>query len=537
MATYLSPGVYVEEVDRGSKPIQGVGTAVAAFVGFTAQPPADDPGDLSPRLVTNWGQYTSLFGDFVDGALLPHAVYGYFNNGGGSCYVVRVPHAGAEADRPRLALPSASKRELETLRVEPLQEGALEVVIETSASADAGDGDDDGGESGSAGSSPSPTFTLKVRRDGREVESFSDLTFSRGARNVEKVVNEESQYVRVEAPPAQGVAAAERIPPAGVHSLEPTPPRSAAASSSDFAGDAAERTGISGLVIADEVTMVAVPDLVTAAARDGEIDLDMFKAVQTAVIDHCEAVGSRMAILDAPPHMKPQEVKEWRSEVAMYDARFATMYYPWLTVANPGSGSGGNGAASQLTVPPCGHVAGVWARNDSTRGVWKAPANEIVRGALDVETKITKGEQDLLNPIGINCIRPFGTRGIRIWGARTLSSDPSWRYVNVRRLFNFIEASIEGGTQWVVFEPNDLDLWQRVKRTVNAFLMGLWRQGALMGPTPGEAFYVKCDEETNPPESVDEGKLVVEIGVAPVKPAEFVIFRISQWQGGSEASE
>jgi phage tail sheath protein FI len=161
----------------------------------------------------------------------------------------------------------------------------------------------------------------------------------------------------------------------------------------------------------------------------------------------------------------------------------------------------------------------------------------VVRGALNVETKVTSREQELLNPNGINCIRPFGTRGIRVWGARTLSSDASWRYVNVRRLFTYIEESILRGTQWIVFEPNDLDLWQRVKRTINAFLIGLWRQGALLGATPEQAFYVKCDAETNPAESIDEGRLTVEIGIAPVKPAEFVIFRISQWQGGASTAE
>jgi hypothetical protein len=161
----------------------------------------------------------------------------------------------------------------------------------------------------------------------------------------------------------------------------------------------------------------------------------------------------------------------------------------------------------------------------------------VVRGALNVATPITMEEQGPLNQVGINCIRTFGTSGIRLWGARTLSSNPSWRYVNVRRLFNFIEQSIERGTQWVVFEPNDFDLWQRVKRTLYSFLIGLWRQGALVGATPAQAFYIKCDEETNPPESVDEGKLVVEVGIAPVKPAEFVIFRVSQWQAGATTAE
>ena len=282
--------------------------------------------------------------------------------------------------------------------------------------------------------------------------------------------------------------------------------------------------------------MIAVPDLVTVASRNGEVDLGLYQAVQMALIDHCESARSRMALLDAPPGMGPQRVQEWRREV-MYDAMFATLFYPHIEIANPLAERNGNGEDKRLTVPPSGHVAGIWARNDATRGVWKAPANEVVRGALNVETPITMREQGPLNLDGINCIRTFGTAGIRLWGARTLSSNPSWRYINVRRLFTFVEQSIERGTQWVVFEPNDKDLWERVKRTLYAFLVGLWRQGALVGTTPAQAFYVKCDEETNPPDQVDQGQLVVEVGIAPVKPAEFVIFRVSQWQTSAGAAE
>ena len=174
-------------------------------------------------------------------------------------------------------------------------------------------------------------------------------------------------------------------------------------------------------------------------------------------------------------------------------------------------------------------MAGIWARNDGTRGVHKAPANEVIGGAIDVEFQITIGEQDGLNPVGINCIRAFPGRGIRVWGARTLSSDPEWRYLNIRRLFNMIEKSIDNGTQWVVFEPNDFSLWQKIVRNVSAFLKMQWRDGALFGATPEQAFFVKCDEETNPQEARDLGMVTTEIGIAPVKPAEFVIFRISQW--------
>jgi phage tail sheath protein FI len=182
-------------------------------------------------------------------------------------------------------------------------------------------------------------------------------------------------------------------------------------------------------------------------------------------------------------------------------------------------------------------MCGVYARVDSERGVHKAPANEIVRGALGLKYNITKGEQDILNPKGINCIRAFPNRGIRVWGARTISSDASWRYINVRRLFNMVEQSIELGTQWAVFEPNDHKLWKRITRDISAFLMRLWRQGALFGKTPEEAFYVKCDEETNPPEVIDAGQLICEIGMCPVKPAEFVIFRIGQMPSGGDVSE
>ncbi len=275
--------------------------------------------------------------------------------------------------------------------------------------------------------------------------------------------------------------------------------------------------------------MLAVPDLM-AVYQKGLIDLEGVQAVQAAMIAHCELMGDRVAILDAPPGLNAQQVREWRVDKVGYDSKYATLYWPWIKVFDPISGQG-------MHVPPSGHMAGIWARTDDTRGVHKAPANEIVRGALSLELQITKGEHDQLNPVGINCIRSFPGRGIRVWGARTLSSDPAWRYLNVRRLFNYIEESILEGTQWVVFEPNDLNLWQRVKRTINAFLARVWLDGALFGATPGEAFWVKCDGENNTSETIDAGQLIVEIGIAPVKPAEFVIFRIAQFSGGASLTE
>jgi phage tail sheath protein FI len=275
--------------------------------------------------------------------------------------------------------------------------------------------------------------------------------------------------------------------------------------------------------------MLSVPDLM-AVYQAGNIDLEGLQAVQLAMIAHCELMGDRVAILDAPPGLNAQQVKEWRIDKAGYDSKYATLYWPWIKVFDPLSG--------QATyVPPSGHMGGIWARSDDTRGVHKAPANEVTLGVNGVAFQVTGAEHDQLNPSGINCIRAFPGRGIRVWGARTLSSDPAWRYLNVRRLFNYVEESIFEGTQWVVFEPNDIRLWGRVKRTINAFLLRVWRDGALFGATPDQAFFVKCDAENNPPEARDAGQLVVDIGIAPVKPAEFVVFRIAQFSGGATVEE
>ncbi|HEY0699775.1 MAG TPA: phage tail sheath subtilisin-like domain-containing protein, partial [Micromonospora sp.] len=368
-------------------------------------------------------------------------------------------------------------------------------------------------------------FNLLVKRAGRVVESFEGVTTKRGRDNVISTVREKSKLITLTetAPAGQlsrpGTGEVALTPP------EPAPAAPARIGPEEYVGEAAERTGFSGLEAIDEVTMVAVPDLMGAYQR-GAIDLDSVKAVQLAMIDHCQLMGDRMAILDPPPGLSPQQVKEWRTDQAGYDSRYATLYYPWIRIADLRTGA-------DLFVPPSGHVAGIWARNDANRGVHKAPANEGVRGAVTLETQLTRTEQELLNPIGINCLRSFPGRGILVWGARTLSSDPAWRYLNVRRLFNYLEESILAGTQWVVFEPNDHALWARIRRTISAFLVMEWRRGALFGLTPDEAFFVKCDDETNPAESIDLGQVVCQIGVAPVKPAEFVVFQLKQLSGGT----
>ncbi|MGZ4572193.1 MAG: phage tail sheath family protein [Blastococcus sp.] len=266
----------------------------------------------------------------------------------------------------------------------------------------------------------------------------------------------------------------------------------------------------------DEIAVVAVPGATT-------------DDVQNAVLDHCENphLQDRFAVLDG---RRTTEATRDAVQGGTRDSSYGALYHPWLQVYDPVSNA-------RLTVPPSGYVAGVFARVDTERGVHKAPANEVIRGALDVVTAVSREDQAGLNPEDINVIRRFGGN-VTIFGARTLAGkeDPEWRYVSVRRLFLFLRDSINAGVQWTVFEPNDAALWGKLRRNVGAFLTNVWRSGALVGATPQEAFFVRCDETLNPPEVQALGQVVVEIGVAVVRPAEFVIFRISQWAGPAAAA-
>lgn len=307
-----------------------------------------------------------------------------------------------------------------------------------------------------------------------------------------------------------------------------------------IAGDERNRTGITALETVDDVKIVAAP---------GFCDLLSYEAI----ISHCKKMGNRFAILDAPQQVddidrlkvvgiigagsgeagESGENNPSSGGLRAPECDCAAYYFPWITGRDP-MASGG----VTVKMPPSGHIAGIYSRTDATRGVYKAPANEPVRGALGVCYKVTPQEQGELNRAGVNCIRYFSDSGIRVWGARTLAGDSSeWKYISVRRLFYMIEESIGSGTRWAVFEPNDLRTWKTIVRDIKAFLTLLWRDGALKGDTPEQAFFVKCDAETNPPEVIDAGRLVTEIGIAPVKPAEFIIFRIGQWVGGPDTEE
>lgn len=404
MATsYRTPGIYVEEVPSGPRPIEAVGTSIVGFIGIA---PDADAHTNKAIAITSWLQFLKEFAsDKTESTHLAQAVFGFFQNGSGLCYVVNIGKNGSIAD------------------------------------------------SGKAG-----------------------------------------------------------------------------------------REGVSVLETIDEIAIVAAPGYTDAASYE-------------AILSHCEKMKDRVAILDAPREInslddltkvatpsskqKSQDDEKETSgknngkaqgaRARKSDKGFGAYYFPWIVIQDPLS------PKNMVSAPPSGHIAGVYARVDSARGVHKAPANESLNGALDLRYRVTREEQGNLNINSVNCIRFFPGQGIRVWGARTLADSGSeWRYINVRRLFNMIEESIARSTSWVVFEPNDATLWNSIKRDVSSFLTMLWRQGALKGATPEEAFFVKCDAETNPPDVIDAGMVVTVIGIAPVKPAEFVIFRIGQSESGAQ---
>jgi phage tail sheath protein FI len=376
-------------------------------------------------------------------------------------------------------------------------------------------------EDPAAGEGADQTYTVRVSA-GAEKEEFPGLSLKKGRNNLATKVNAQSKLIKIEETGAS-LPEAQRVPAAGSYKLSAPSIDPSKVKPTHFEGDVARRKGMGGLAAVDEITMVVMPDIMTLASDNGD-DVQI-RDLQGKMIAHCENAGDRMAILDCPPDMLPQEILEWRMNTAGYDSKFAALYYPWIEVQNPLTNQ-------PMMIPPSGHVAGLWCRTDGQRGVHKAPANEVVMGANGLGFQVTHAEQGGLNKVGINCIRSFPGRGIRVWGARTLSSDPEWRYINVRRLFNFVSESIMEGTQWSVFEPNDEKLWIQLRIAAANFLTRVWSDGALFGSTPAEAFYVKCDSETNPPEVIEAGQVICEIGIAPVKPAEFVVFRLSQFSGG-----
>ncbi|MCP5107168.1 MAG: phage tail sheath family protein [bacterium] len=524
MPEYLSPGVYVEEFEIGPKPIEGVGTSTAGFLGMTER------GPLKPRLVTSYSQFANLYEGFIKDSLTAYAVEGFFKNGGQRCFIGRVARAGA--DEAELANP---------LSVKTVGPGAFgnraAIRIENASSGDANlfklmvaywSGTlPDLAEAGADDEEIAKNLR-DLLESADKLEVFDNLSFEeKSADNVIKKVNGISTLIEI---PEDTVIDARPANTAGAFMVALAGGNDGAENltRSDMRGNPAavpgKRTGLTAFSEVDEIAILYAPDMYspifTAGGRQSLVD---------DILTQCEILKDRFAILDIPE--SSSVISDLSISTApLRPSKYGAVYYPWIKVLDPLT-------RRKKSIPPGGYMAGIYARSDNERGVHKAPANEIVRGALDLEFQITKGEQDILNPRHINCIRFFPGRGIRVWGARTTILDSLWKYINVRRLFIYIEESIEEGTQWVVFEPNDHRLWDRVIQTITQFLTRVWKDGALMGTTPEEAFFVKCDRNTMTQDDIDNGRLICVIGIAPVKPAEFVIFRIAQWQGGSAVTE
>jgi len=663
MPEYLSPGVYVEEIEIGAKPIEGVSTSTVGFLGEAER------GHTTPRLVTSWSEYQRVYGSYFGSTkYLPYAVEGFFRNGGKRCYISRVVKSGdTSAVSATLKLKANAQNALTLeaigegdwgnrvgIKIQPGSMNGFKlglfywkqalaslydpdtdnktkprpVIAEVfdnlsmdesspdyyekrvngisnliKISLQAGDSGDSPelGHKGTAQAGTSSGITLtseasaaddtyngmeikivdgtgkgQIRKindyagdtkeaavdsdwetnpdDTSEYHIYSPIMFLEGGADslahkgsaqsgaadsitlASDASSENDAYngMQVKITGGTGEGQVREITDytgssnrATVDSDWDTNPDNTSEYlvfdkelvlsdyeriDTDFPGG---RKGLTGFKEIDEISVIYSPNAQAVSGLTGSL------------ISHCELLKDRFVIIDAEMSSANISNLDPRSE---NETKYGAFYYPWIKIIDPETGL-------KILTPPGGHIAGIYARSDTERGVHKAPANEKVRGTIDLEFKINKAEQDILNPKGVNVIRSFPGRGRLVWGARTLSSDSLWKYINVRRLFLFLEESIEEGTQWVVFEPNDEKLWSRVKQTITQFLTRVWKDGALMGTTPEEAFFVKCDRTTMTQDDIDNGRLIVLIGVAPVKPAEFVIFRIAQWQGGSEVSE
>lgn len=586
MPEYLSPGVYVEEYESGSVPMEGVGTSTAGFVGLA------EKGDVigKPQLVTSFSDYVRIFGGYLseakygDKRYLPYAVEHFFINGGSRAFVMRVCPADAKcaATKSDSILKFAAKNPGEwgnriKVTVSPVSRVKTQVyeVEGNSAVVRSTDGFNIGDVVEFADGKSSvynritaieektitfenpvnasivdknlvPTKFIKSSEidvsvkygDMKEDYLFVSLntesadyicsrmsrselvTVALGAAPAAKPAAESKDKDKKDAAPAVSAIAApfEAVGGKGdaiiLQLAGGTDGSINSVAASDYIGTdggPGKRTGIQAFIENSDVSLMSVPGVTTPE-------------VQMSLIAHCENMKNRFAVLDMPKDMKKtDELIEYRD---MFDSSYAAFYHPWIQVFDPLS-------KKNIIAPPSGSILGVYARTDNTVGVHKAPANEVLRACTGLASSYNTAEQDLLNPKGINLIRSFPGRGIRVWGARTASSNATWKYVNVRRLFIYLEESIRNNTNWVVFEPNTEALWSRVKRTVEMFLASTWRSGALAGSSPSEAFFVDIGKNTMTQDDIDNGRLVCVIGVAPVKPAEFVVFKIGQYTSES----
>ncbi len=548
MQTYRTPGVYFDWLDKRRQVIASRRTDIAGFVGVAARGPLHQPVKVS-----SWTQFTTTFGGHIPQGYLAYAVQGYFQNGGRTCWVVRVadPDTAAEA-----ALGLADEAGQTQLRLTATSPGAWGQGIFVQV---ARQGDD--------------VFSLTLSY-GRDEEFWPNLSLSpTGRRYVVAALNGNSRLITVTdltAPPPNGhigpgrplqtgtgwLTIPDGQPTDGLTTLRPEHFNGYAPPSplGDEPPVRAHPWGLAALADIEDVSLIAMPDIMPTTGvmvqpprkpRCADLDapaLDtpltdsleerpIFTATQVSLLqagmlEHCEQLRDRIALLDGRVEDTSRErILDWRAGIT---SSYAALYYPWLRVADP------LGLAGVLrAVPPSGHIAGVYARTDLAQGVHTPPANAVVEGVRDLTVQVDDDIHGDLNLAGVNVVRVVPGRGVRVMGARTLASpDPLWRYVNVRRLMIMIEQAIDEQTQWTVFEPNDRDLWREIDRVARSFLNDLWQRGMLDGATADEAYFVRCDETTNPPEALDLGRITCLIGVQPPWPAEFIVVRIGKMESG-----
>ncbi len=585
MPEHLSPGIYVEDIETGPKPIEGTSTSTAGFLGETERGPNE------AKLITSWTQYQRIYGSYFGlEKYLPYAVEGFFKNGGQKCYIGRVV-GGITDDSAKCRSASSfllDKDGNKALKITAAGEGLWgdSIVFKVSEPSIGGfkfsifywkkdvpspyfdpqidlkslprpsieevfdnvsldESSPDFFKKKVNGlsnlivldnSGPSLSSKLPAQQDGKVVSATNTSIEVEGNMSLKKdmfitVVSADGKTIQTnmitQYDDATKTATVQKswdtdnlIDNTFTYHLccgqltggmETDP-----ATKKDYVGKETEGTsnGLKAFEKVDNISILYSPNAQSIQGLAHEL------------IDHCEKMKDRFLIIDSRETSYDVGALDPRTNDNL-ESQYAAFYYPWIKIIDPQN-------TMEKLIPPGGYMAGIYARSDVERGVHKAPANETVRGVVDLQFPIGKGEQNILNPRGVNCIRAFPGRGIRVWGARTLSSDPSWKYINIRRLFIYLEESIDEGTQWVVFEPNSEILWARVIQTISNFLKGVWQSGALMGVTPEEAFFVKCDRTTMTQDDIDNGILIVMIGVAPVKPAEFVIFRIAQWTNNAK---
>lgn len=575
---HRTPDLYFEKQTTAAARARGLEKAridITAFLGFTMRGPIN-----TPVRVTSWKSFEAIFGGSTPDYYTPSSVLGYFANGGREALIIRVARTDGEhqaqparvimkdlygrstlkveakdpgqwGNKVKVRLTAASRPPKTVLRA-PLAPGATEAVVDLTRGFEVGAvvRISEGGRSEYVRLETVERKRLTWSKREALRGEYVDLTAAtveavevqlqvmspfgfelhdnlvydpRHPRALVKAVNERSAIVkltdlgsRTPAPFNLPQADVDEVLAGGTDGIgEATP--------ADFIGrddGLGNRTGLMLLADHEDVGMICVPDLQSGLERGEFKDENDIEAVQQAVIDHCERTKTAVAILDVPRNYSEEQALDWR---ARFDTKYAALYYPWLRVQDP---TGKKGAVR--LVPPCGHVAGLTAQVDHETGVHRAAANLVLKDVLGLERELIKDQTDLLAPEGVNCFRAFRGRGIRPWGARTLSSDPQWAHLNVRRLFVMVERTIAEGCEWAVFENNTWDLWKAVERQISTFLYGIWREGMLVGEVPEQAFFVRCDEELNPPDVRDAGEFHCEIGMAAVRPAEFLIFRIGQ---------